>query len=111
MQRTRLNQLIDVLLFRLTEWLRNPWRKTSLLLISLLFGIFLSNIISTVSGQIAALDVLIAAYLLLFTELVNFWVYGRSNRRNLIDFWLGVLNAFKLGLVYNFFVEAFKLGS
>ncbi|MEG4816407.1 DUF565 domain-containing protein [Microcoleus sp. K5-D4] len=110
MQNTRINRLIDVLGDRFRGWLSNPWRRISLLIISLLFGTFLGTAISTIAGQSADWDIIAAGLLVLLTELVNWLVYGgpRSVARSL---WVEMLNALKIGLTYNLFVEAFKLGS
>lgn len=110
MQNTRINRLIDVLGDRFRGWLSNPWRRISLLIISLLLGTFLGTAISTIAGQSAEWDIIAAGLLVLLTEFVNWLVYGslRSAARSL---WVQMLNALKIGLTYNLFVEAFKLGS
>jgi Protein of unknown function (DUF565) len=110
MQNTRLTTLLDDTLDRLGGWLRNPWRRLSVLIISLLFGNFLGPAISTITGQQAQLDVVVAAVLLAGTELVSWVVYRpRGDRpRSLV---LAIPNAIKMGLIYSLFVEALKLGS
>ncbi len=110
MQNTRLNRLVDVTGDRLSAWLRNPWRRLSVVIISLLFGNYLGPAISLVSGQRGQLDVVIAALLVALTELVSAVVYRRSaaNARSLL---LDCLNATKIGVIYSLFVDAFKLGS
>lgn len=110
MQNTRLNSLVDVTVDRLSSWLRNPWRRLSVLIISLLFGNYLGPTISLVAGQGGQLDVVIAALLAVLTELVSIVVYRRKLQmgRSLL---LDCLNALKVGLIYSLFVEAFKIGS
>ncbi|MBR8833561.1 MAG: DUF565 domain-containing protein [Stigonema ocellatum SAG 48.90 = DSM 106950] len=110
MQNTRLNNLLDATARRLGQWLFNPWRRLSLLVISLLFGFFLGSAISTTAGQTAEWDVVVAGILVLLTEIASRIFYGRSfsARRSL---WLDTLNSLKIGLVYSLFLEAFKLGS
>ncbi|EGK88913.1 DUF565 domain-containing protein [Microcoleus vaginatus PCC 9802] len=110
MQNTRINRLIDVLGDRFRGWLSNPWRRISLLIISLLFGTFLGTAISTIAGQSADWDIIAAGLLVLLTELVNWLVYG-GPRPATGSLWVEMLNALKIGLTYNLFVEAFKLGS
>ncbi|OCQ92154.1 hypothetical protein BCD67_19600 [Oscillatoriales cyanobacterium USR001] len=110
MQNTRINILLDTLILRLKIWLQNPWRRTSLSIVSLLFGVFLGGAISTIAGQTAELDIVGAALLTVLIELVNWIVYrqrSQINRSILID----ILNCLKLGLIYGLFLEAFKLGS
>ncbi|MBD2090816.1 DUF565 domain-containing protein [Microcoleus sp. FACHB-1515] len=110
MQDTRLTRLVNGSIDSLGRWLQNPWRRTSLLLMSVLFGNFLATAISTTTGQQADLDILIAAVLAGFTELSSWLVYrvGRVNDRPLP---FNLLNALKIGLIYGLFVESFKLGS
>lgn len=108
MQNTRLNGLIEAGLNRIQQWLSNPWRRTSLLIISLLFGFFLGTAISTVAGQEARLDISVAAILVVITEAVSWFVYGGNQYKFLLG---QILNSLKIGLTYSLFVEAFKLGS
>ncbi|HEY9643589.1 MAG TPA: DUF565 domain-containing protein [Coleofasciculaceae cyanobacterium] len=116
MQNTRLNTLVDGLLGQFSRWLRNPWRRLSLLLISLLGGNFLATTIATISGQKADLDVIVSALLVVLTEGISWLVYrsqprSRENAAGENPIFLELLNAAKLGLTYGLFVEAFKLGS
>lgn len=113
MQDTRLSTLVDRISGRFVGFLRNPWRRTSLLIIGLLGGNFLATTVSTVAGQRADLDVIVALILVLFAEIISVLVYrgdrprGEEQRSLLLE----VLNSIKLGLTYGLFVEAFKLGS
>ncbi|MGF1513525.1 MAG: DUF565 domain-containing protein [Elainellaceae cyanobacterium] len=113
MQNTRLNRLTSALLDQIGQWLRNPWRRISLIVIGLLFGNFTATVAATITGQNANWDVLVAIILVALVELISWLIYSRwlagakPPRPLLID----VVNAVKLGLVYGLFVEAFKLGS
>ncbi|MEB3211744.1 MAG: DUF565 domain-containing protein [Leptolyngbyaceae bacterium] len=118
MQDTRLTTLINRLIGQIQLWLVNPWRRISLVVIGLLFGFFLANVISTVTGQTADLDVLVSLMMLTFTELASWFVY--SNRRLSIEtnqrprpqpLGTVLLNAVKIGVIYGLFLDAFKLGS
>jgi uncharacterized membrane protein len=122
MQNTRLNTLIERTARQFTRWAQNPWRRLSLIIISLLFGNFLASAIATTTGQRTNLDTIISAVLLIVTESISWLVYSqRANnlRRSESDaadlaprpLWLVILNSLKLGLIYGLFVEAFKLGS
>jgi len=118
MQNTRLNNLVDVVLLQLRRWFINPWRRVSLVLISLLLGVFLGTAIPTTAGQSANWDVIAAGILLLFTEAVSRIVYGSNKRRAQTtegfprhSLLAEVINAIKIGLTYSMFMEAFKLGS
>jgi uncharacterized membrane protein len=122
MQNTRLNTLIDRTGRQFTRWAQNPWRRLSLIIISLLFGNFLASAIATTTGQRTNLDTLTSAILLVITEAISWLVYSqrtnnlRQDEDNAIELaprplWLVILNSLKLGLIYGLFVEAFKLGS
>lgn len=110
MQDTRLNQFFNRISNQIERWLNNPWRRISLLIISLLFGFFLGEVISAIAGQAARWDVTVAALLVIWVELVNRWVYwSRSRDKQLFS--LDMANYLKIGLIYSLFLEAFKLGS
>jgi hypothetical protein len=121
MQNTRLNTLIDRLVRQFTQWAQNPWRRLSLIIISLLFGNFLATAIATSTGQRADLDITISLILLGITELISWLAYRNDPSRrsaevdNMITsqrpLWIAILNSLKLGLIYGLFVEAFKLNS
>ncbi|MBD2569739.1 DUF565 domain-containing protein [Anabaena lutea] len=110
MQNTRLNTLLDTIARSLGQWFINPWRRLSLLLISWLFGFFLGSAVSTTAGQKAELDIVVAAFLVLLTEITSRIFYSRSFfvRQAL---WVESLNLLKVGFIYSLFLEAFKLGS
>jgi hypothetical protein len=117
MQNTRLSTIINVSVGQLARWSRNPWRRTSLIIISLLAGFFAASVISTVSGATSEQDTIAAGVVLLLVELTNRYVYS-PRRATLSDgnaaprlLTTEILNSIKLGLVYGLFLEAFKLGS
>jgi hypothetical protein len=110
MQNTRINNLLDAIASSFGRFFLNPWRRLSLLIISFLFGFFLGSAISTTAGQRAELDIFVAAFLVMLTEITSRIFYSRSffTRRAL---WIESLNILKVGFIYSLFVEAFKLGS
>jgi hypothetical protein len=110
MQNTRLNNLFDTIARRSGQWFFNPWRRLSLLVISFLFGFFLGTVVSTTAGQKAELDVVVAAFLVFFTEIGSRLVYGRSFLSK-PSLWVEALNLLKVGFTYSLFIEALKLGS
>lgn len=112
-QDTRLNNLIDSVGQQLGLFFSNPWRRTSLLVIALLLGVFLGTAIPTTTGQRSNLDVIVAAIALALTETANWWIYRRRPRGRAVRRSLGseTLNALKIGVTYGLFIEAFKLGS
>jgi hypothetical protein len=117
MQRTRLTLLLNDLGDQLSLWLINPWRRISLVVISLLSGYFFAIAISAVSGQAGSQDIVVTVFLVAASEFINWLVYSRPWRDpDLLKkvpkpLWIDCLNSFKLGAVYAFAVEAFKLGS
>ena len=110
MQNTRLNGLVDAISGQTRRWFFNPWRRLSLLVISLLFGFFLGTAVATTAGQSANWDVISAAILVALSEVVN-RIYHRRVRIIERSLWLEALNTLKIGLTYSLFLEAFKLGS
>ena len=106
MQRTRLNTLLELTLFRFEQFFTNPWRRVSLLIIGFLSGVFVAQAVSTTGGQAAEWDVVMAAITLLFTEAVSILFYRRPNlenpRRSLIFVFL---NVFKVGFIYSLFIK------
>jgi len=114
MQNTRLNRLVGDVTQQFGRWLRNPWRRISLVVMGFLFGNFLATAFATSAGQQAELDILAGATLVGFTEVVS-WFFYRRNRPMLPEeprsLLAEVLNTIKLGLTYGMFIEAFKLGS
>ncbi len=121
MQNTRLNTLIDRIFQQFTQWAENPWRRLSLIIISLLFGNFLATAIASSTGQRTDLDILVSFIILVITELISWLTYGTAlGRRKLGKYnsilgqrpiLIAILNSLKLGIIYGLFVEGFKLGS
>ncbi|MDD1416933.1 DUF565 domain-containing protein [Dolichospermum sp. ST_con] len=110
MQNTRLNNLLDTIFRSLSQWFLNPWRRLSLIVISFLFGFFLGSAVSTTAGQKAELDIVVAAFLVLFTEVTSRIFYSRNLFVRQV-FWIEILNYLKIGFIYSLFLEALKLGS
>lgn len=110
MQDTRFNNLISGTSDRLNIWLQNPWRRWSVMIISLLLGFYLGTAVSTVAGQRATLDIVIAAILVVIVEGVS-WLNYRQRLARQRSLPISVTNALKIGLTYSLFVDAFKLGS
>jgi len=71
MQRTRLSTLANVTSSRFNSFFSNPWRRISLQIICVLFGVFSGQAIVTTAGQTAQWDVTAAGLLVLFTEAIS----------------------------------------
>lgn len=110
MQNTRLNGLVGSATEQIGQLFQNPWRRVSLLLISLLFGFYLGSAISTTAGQRAQLDIVAATILVVLTEVISRVVYSSSDRvRRSLP--VELINTLKIGMTYSLFIDAFKLGS
>jgi hypothetical protein len=110
MQNTRLSLLVNSVGRQVNQTLANPWRRLAVILISLLFGIFLGMALSAVAGQLAYLDIIVAALILLTAEIIT--ILFHRDRFNFRQSILGEsLYAMKLGVTYGLFVIAFMLGS
>lgn len=116
MQRTRLSTLLDSIGGQFNLWLVNPWRKLSILIISLLLGKSFGVVVTAFAGQAAQQDVFVSAVLVLTAEIISRLVYGYrvANPDSTVSsrpFIYDMLNLFKIGTMYALAVEAFKLGS
>lgn len=116
MQNTRLNAIIDLASDRLTQIFRNPWRHIAVVAISLLLGFFLGgSAVSSTAGQLAYWDAPAAAAIVVFVELISRLVYrrkrGAAGELTRTQLLVEVMNAFKIGITYGLFLEAFKLNS
>jgi Protein of unknown function (DUF565) len=111
MQNTRLTIITNSSLLILERWFLNPWRRTSLYLISPLLGFLMASVISTISGTVAILDPFVSGVMLVITEFISITVYRKSVNKDRRSLFLECLNLLKIGLIYGFFLEAFKLGS
>lgn len=71
---------------------------------------FLGSAVSTTTGQKAELDIVVAGFLVLLTEITSRLFYSRSFFARQA-FWVETLNYLKVGFIYSLFLEALKLGS
>ncbi len=110
MQRTRLNTLVETTQTRFNETFKNPWRRISLSLISVLLGFFVGQAVSITAGQEAYWDITVGVFLLIFTETISRITYSQSKKKER-SLSLDIVNLFKIGVTYSLYVEALKLGS
>ena len=109
MQNTRLSTLVDTVGSQLRRELRNPWRRLSLIVMSLLFGVYLGAALASTAGQVGHIDIIASALVALAAEVMSWLFYSRRNIR--VTLWGEALNAVKFGLLYGLFLIAFLLGS
>jgi len=92
----------------LSIWAKNPWRRYSLSLITLLIGYFLGSSLGMVSAVVELMDPVAAFLSVIFIEILivlrrNF----RFERKK--KFLVLLLDSLRLGLFYGFFTESLKL--
>ena len=92
----------------LSIWAKNPWRRYSISLITLLIGYFFGSSLGMVSAVVELMDPVAAFLSVVFIEtLIVFRRNLRFERNN--RFLLLLLDSLRLGLFYGFFTESLKL--
>ena len=92
----------------LSIWAKNPWRRYSISIITLLIGYFLGSSLGMVSAVLELMDPVAAFLSVIFIEILivlrrNF----RFERKK--KFLILLLDSLRLGLFYGFFTESLKL--
>ena len=107
-QKTKFQLKIVENIQTLSIWASNPWRRYSILLITLLIGYFLGSSLGMVSAVVELMDP-VAAFLsvVFFETLIVLRRNLRSEKKK--KFLLLLLDSFRLGLFYGFFTESLKL--
>ena len=107
-QKTKFQLKIIENIQTLSIWARNPWRRYSLSLITLLIGYFLGSSLGMVSAVVELMDPVAALLSVLFIETL---IVLRRNIRfeKKKKFLLLLLDSLRLGLFYGFFTESLKL--
>nr|ARO91055.1 conserved hypothetical plastid protein [Flintiella sanguinaria] len=83
----------------------------SINLISLLGGFFIANALATLPSQTGDWSVVVSGVLVAITELTSKIVYKFYETKNKNLFIITWINNMKIGIIYGFFVDSFKLGS
>ena len=92
----------------LSIWAKNPWRRYSISLITLLIGYFFGSSIGMVSAVVELMDPVAAFLSVTFIEiLITLRRNFRFKRKK--RFLLLLLDSLRLGLFYGFFTESLKL--
>ena len=92
----------------LSIWAKNPWRRYSISLITLLIGYFFGSSIGMVSAVVELMDPVAAFLSVIFIEILI--VLRRNFRfKRKKRFLLLLLDSLRLGLFYGFFTESLKL--
>ena len=92
----------------LSIWAKNPWRRYSISLITLLIGYFLGSSLGMVSAVVELMDPVAAFLSVVFIEtLIALRRNFRFEKKK--KFLLLLLDSLRLGLFYGFFTEGLKL--
>ena len=107
-QKTKFQSKIVENIQTLSIWAKNPWRRYSISLITLLIGYFLGSSLGMVSAVVELMDP-VAAFLSIV--LIETLIVLRRNFRfeKKKKFLLLLLDSLRLGLFYGFFTESLKL--
>ena len=92
----------------LSLWARNPWRRYSFSLITILIGYFLGSSLGMVSAVVELMDPVAAFLAVIFIEIL---IIIRRNYRfdRKKKFFVLLIDSLRLGLFYGFFTESLKL--
>ena len=107
-QRTNFQLKIVENIQTLSIWAKNPWRRYSISLITLLIGYFIGSSLGMVSAVVELMDPVAAFLSVVLIEILivlrrNF----KSERKK--KFLVLFLDSLRLGLFYGFFTESLKL--
>ena len=92
----------------LSLWARNPWRRYSFSLITILIGYFLGSSLGMVSAVVELMDPVAAFLSVIFIEiLITIRRNYRLDRKK--KFFVLLIDSLRLGLFYGFFTESLKL--
>ncbi len=107
-QSTGLNRNIINIVERIEFWAENPWRRFSLLLITLLASFVLGSSIGMINGVLALMDPVGAFFTVMIIEtmirLRGPLLISKKSR-----ILLQTLDMVRIGLIYGLFMEGFKL--
>nr|UEQ11938.1 Hypothetical protein Ycf20 [Kumanoa mahlacensis] len=81
----------------------------SLNLLNTLLGFFIATCLTTIPGQTGDWSITGAAIIVSFYEIISMLYY--KNKNYIFKIFLQNFNNLKIGILYGFFVDAFKLGS
>ena len=107
-QKTKFQLKIVENIQTLSIWAKNPWRRYSVSLITLLIGYFFGSSLGMVSAVVELMDPVAAFLSVVFIETL---IILRRNFRfeKKKKFLLLLLDSLRLGLFYGFFTDGLKL--
>jgi len=107
-QSTGLNRNITNISERIEFWAENPWRRVSLLLITLLAAFVLGSSIGMINGVLALMDPVGAFFTVIIIEIM-IRLRGPLLMSKKSSILLQILDMIRIGLIYGLFMEGFKL--
>ena len=107
-QKTKFQLKIVENIQTLSIWAKNPWRRYSLSLITLLIGYFLGSSLGMVRAVVENMDPVAALLSVVFIEMLVVLRRNFRFERNK-KFLVLLLDSLRLGLFYGFFTESLKL--
>ena len=109
MQKTRFRKFVDSLVMIINPTISYSWSKNSVLLLSLLFGFYLTNSMISFLLDKSVNTIFLAIIIILIMELS----IRSSLLSNSLKFLLIIrsINNFRIGATYALILEAYKLGS
>ncbi len=109
MQKTKLRILFESIFSNIQPLLSDSWKKRSLLILSLLFGFYLTNsFISFLLDKSINTIVLSVLILILMEFSIRSILFSNYSKLTLSVL---LINNFRIGSTYALILEAFKLGS
>ena len=109
MQKTRVRKLVDSIGKTISPIISYSWSKRSILILSLLFGFYLTNSMISFLLDKSVNTIFIAVILIVVMELsIRSSLISNSSKFLLI---IRSINNFRIGSTYALILEAYKLGS
>ena len=109
MQKTRVRKLVDSIGKTFSPIISYPWSKRSILILSLLFGFYLTNSMISFLLDKSVNTIFLAIILIVVMELsIRSSLISNSSKFLLI---IRSINNFRIGSTYALILEAYKLGS
>ncbi len=104
-----INRFFSTTANRTNLWLQDPWRRSSISLVSLLGGFYLANLLPNSIGLLGTapkFNIAIATLLVVVVEGVSRIVYSQKGRNTIT---VDIINALKIGGTYSLFLDALHI--
>ena len=109
MQKTKFRKLINTLVGLITPITSGSWSKRSIMLLSLLFGFYVTNSLLSFLLDKSINTIFIAILITLIMELaIRSYLLSSFSK---FSIFIMSINNFRIGSTYALILEAFKLGS